>query len=105
MRDEITGEWRKLHYDELNYLFSSRNIAQVIKPKSMRWVTHVSRMMGERRVQGFGVEPEGKRPMGIPRRSWEDNIKMDLQEMGMGGIWTGSSWLSIGSIGTGGGHW
>ena len=58
-------------------------------------------MMGDRRVQGFGVEPKGKRPMGIPRRRWEDNIKLNLQEVGFGGIWTGSSWLRIG---TGGGH-
>jgi len=101
MRDKVTGEWRKLHYEELNFLFSSPNIAQVIKSRIMGWVGHVARMMEERRVQGFGVEHEGKRPMGIPRRRWEDNSKMDLQELGLGEIWTESSWLRIG---TGSGH-
>ena len=67
----------------------------------MRWAGYVARI-GDSRVLYRVLErkPEGKRPLGRPRRRWEDNIKMDLQEVGCG-VWTGSSWLRIG---TGGGH-
>ena len=68
--------WRKLYNEDLNYLYSSPNIVQVIKVRRMRWVGHVVHM-GERR---------GKRPLGRPRCRWEDNIKMDLQEVGCGGM-------------------
>ena len=68
---------------------------------SMRWAGHVARMGARRGVYRDLVgKTEGKRPFGRPRRRWEDNIKMDLQEVGLG-VWTGSSWLGIG---TGGGH-
>ena len=82
-RDEVTGEWRKLHNEELSDLYSLPNIVRVVKSRKMRWAGHVARM-GE----GGGVhrvlvgKPEGKRPLGRPRRRWEDNIKMDLQEVG-----------------------
>jgi hypothetical protein len=77
------GSWRKLHNDELHSLYSSPNIVRVIKSRRMRWAGHVARMRtGERCLQGFGWEAEGKRPLGRPRRRWEDNIKMNLREGG-----------------------
>jgi hypothetical protein len=80
-RDEITGEWRKLHNEELHGLYSSPNIVRVIKSR-MGWVGHVARMGKERGVyRVFVGKPEGKKPLGRPRRRWEDNIRMDLQEV------------------------
>ena len=83
-RDEVTGEWRKLHNEELNDVYCSPNIVRVIKWRRMRYVAR----MGERRcVYRVLVEKtEGKGPLGIPRRRWEDNIEMDLQEVGCVGI-------------------
>jgi hypothetical protein len=84
-KDEVKGEWRKLHNEELKDLYSLPNLVRVIKSKRMRWAGHVARM-GEGRC-AYGVlvgQPEGKRPLGIPRRRWEDNIRMDLQEVGFG---------------------
>jgi hypothetical protein len=79
--DEVTGEWRKLHSEELRDLYSLR----VVKSRRMRWAGHVARNGEGRDVHGFLVgRPEGKRPLGRPRRRWEDNIKMDLQEVGRG---------------------
>jgi hypothetical protein len=84
-RDEVTGEWRKLHNGELNYLHSSPNIVRVVKSRRMRWAGHVARMGDDRGVHRVLVEkPEGKRPLGRPRRRREENIKMDLQEVGGG---------------------
>jgi len=81
-RDEVTGDWRKLHKEELNDLYSSPNIVRVIKSRRMRWAGHVARMGEGRGVYRVLVgKPEGKRPLGRPRRRWEDNIKMALQEM------------------------
>ncbi|KAJ4444070.1 hypothetical protein ANN_05859 [Periplaneta americana] len=79
-RDEITGEWRKLHNTELHALYSSPDIIRNIKSIRLRWAGHVARM-GESRNALVG-RPEGKRPLGRPRRRWEDNIKMDLREVG-----------------------
>ena len=71
----------------LNDLFSSPNIVQVIKLRRMRWAEHVSRMGARRGVYRVLVgKPEGKRPLWTPRHRWEDNIKMDLQEVGCGGM-------------------
>ena len=100
-RDEVTGEWRKLHNEELSDLYSLPNIVRVIKSRRMRWAGHVARMAEGRGVHRVLVwKPEEKRTFGRPRDRWEDNIKMDLQEVG-GGLRTGWSWLRIG---TGGGH-
>jgi hypothetical protein len=83
-RDEVTGEWRKLHNDELNGLYSLTNIVRVIKSRRLRWAGHVARMGEGRGVYRVLVgKPEGKRPLGRPRRRWEDDIRMDLQESGM----------------------
>ena len=84
-RDEVTGEWRRLHNEELKDLYSSPNIVRVIKWKRMRWAGHVARMGEERRVYRSLVgKPEGRRPLGRPRRRCMDNIRMDLQEVGCG---------------------
>jgi len=91
-RDEVTREWRKLHNEELNNLYSSRNIVRVIKSRRMKWAGYVARM-GE----GIGVyrvlvgKPERMRPLGRPRRRWEDNIKMDLREVGCGCV----DWMEL----------
>jgi len=83
-RDEVTAEWRKLHNEELNDLYCSLNIVRVTKSR-MRWAGHVAHMDERRGVYMVLVgKLEGKRPLGRPRRRWEDNIKMDLQEVGCG---------------------
>jgi hypothetical protein len=90
-RDEVLGEWRKLHNEEHHDLYSSPTIVGVIKSRRRRWTGHVARM-GEWRGE-YGVlvgKPEGKRPLRRPRCRWEANIKMDLQEVGCGGVgWIG----------------
>ena len=88
-RDEVTEDWRKLHNDELNCLYTTRNIVRETKSIRMRWAGHVVRMGERSGVYRFLVgKPEGKSPLGRPRCRWEDNIKMDLQEVGGGcGDW------------------
>ena len=90
-RKEVTGEWRRLHNDELNHLYCSPNIVRVIKSRRMRWAGHVARMGEERWVYRVLVgKPEGRRPLGRPRRRWVDDIRMYLQEVGCGYVdWTG----------------
>ena len=84
-RDEVTGEWRRLHDEELNDLYSSPNIVRVIKSRRMTSTGHVVRMGEERGVCRVLVgKPEGKRPLGRPRRRWVDNIRMYLQEVACG---------------------
>jgi hypothetical protein len=82
-RDDVTEKWGKLHNEEHNDLYSTPNITRVIISRKMSSATHVA-SMGERRgAYRVSVgKPEGKRPLGTPRHSWEDNIKMDLQQIG-----------------------
>ena len=91
-RDEVPGEWRKLHNEELNDLYCSPNIVRVIKKSRMRWAGHVARVGESRGVYRVSVEkPERKRPLGRPRRKWDDNIKMDLKDVGCGGM----DWIEV----------
>jgi len=84
-RDEVTGEWRRLHNEELNDLYSSPNIVRVIKSRRMRQAGHVAHMGEERGVYKIWVgKLVGRIPLGRPRRRWVDNIRMDLQEVGCG---------------------
>jgi len=91
-RGEVTGEWRKLHNEELNDVYCSPNIVRVTKSRRMGWAGHVARM-----GDGIGVyrvlvgKPEGSRPLGRPRRRWEDNIKTYIQEVGCGGM----DWIEV----------
>jgi hypothetical protein len=96
-RDEVTGEWGKLYNEEHNDPYCSPKVVWVIKSRRMGHVAHIGERRGVYRV--LVGKPGGKRPLGRPRCIWEDNIKMDLQ-WGVG-VWTGSSWLRIG---TGGWH-
>jgi hypothetical protein len=82
-RDEVTGEWRKLHNEELHNLYSSPDIIRQIKSRRMRWTGRVARMGEEKKVYKVSVgKPEGKRPLGRPRRRLEE----DLREIGWGGV-------------------
>jgi len=91
-RDEVTREWIKLHNEELNDLYCSTNIVRVIKSRRVRWAGYVARLGKRRGVCRVLVgNPEGKRPVGSPRRRWVDIIKMDLQEVGCGGM----DWIEL----------
>jgi hypothetical protein len=91
-RDEVTGEWRQLHSEELHILYSSSNIIRQIKSRGMRWVGHVARMGEERNVYRVLMgKPEGKKPLGRPRHRWEDRIRMDLREIGWGSV----DWIQL----------
>jgi hypothetical protein len=83
--DEVTGEWRKLHNEELHNLYSSPNIIRQIKLRRMRWVGHVAHVGGDGNVYKVLVgNPKGKKPLGRPRHRWEDGMIMDLREIGLG---------------------
>ena len=91
--DEVTGEWRKLHYEELSDLYSLPNTVRVIKSRRMRWAGHVARIAERRGVHRVLVgKREGKRPLGRPRCRWEDNIKTDFQEVGCGSC---GDWMEL----------
>jgi hypothetical protein len=89
--DEVTGEWRKLHNEELRDLYSSPSIIRIIKSRRMSWAGHVARRGEKRNVYSLLVgKPEVKRQLGRPRRRWVDNIRMDLGEVGWGDVdWIG----------------
>jgi hypothetical protein len=89
---EVTGGWRKLHNEELHNLYSFPSIIRMIKSRRMRWAGHVARMGEKRNAYRILVgTPEGKRPLGRPRRRWVDNIKIDLREIG----WDGGDWIDL----------
>jgi hypothetical protein len=90
-RDEVTGGGRKLHNEELHDLYSSPSIIRIVKLRRMRWAEHVTRMREKRNAYRLLVgKPEGKRPLGRPRRRWVNNIGMDLVEVGWGDVdWIG----------------
>jgi len=98
-RDEVTGEWRKLHNEELSDLYSLPNIVLVVKSRRMRWAGHVAGM-----GQGRGVyrvligKPEGKRPLGRPRRRWGIILRWVFRKWEEV-VGTGWSWLRIGTVG------
>jgi hypothetical protein len=86
-RDEVTGEWRKLQNKEFHDLYSSPSIIRTIKSRRMRWAGHVARMGEKRNAYRLLVgKPEGKRPLGRPRRRWADGIRMDLGEVRWGDV-------------------
>jgi hypothetical protein len=86
-RDEATGEWRRLHNEKLNDLYSSPNIMRVIKSRRMDWAGHVARTAERKDVYRILVgRPDGRRPLGRPRRRWE-HIKMDLLD--------GMDWIQL----------
>jgi hypothetical protein len=100
-RDEVTGEWRKLHNEELSGLYCSPNILRVIKSRRMRWAGHVA-SMGER-IGLYRVlvgKLEERSLLERPRRRWKDNIKIDLQEVVCGCM----GWIELAQVGAGGGH-
>jgi hypothetical protein len=89
---EVNGSWRKLHNDELHSLYSSLHIVRAIKSRMMKWAGHVERMEEERGFYKVLVgRPEGKRPLERLSRRWEDNIKMDLREIGI----KGANWIKL----------
>ena len=91
-RDEVTGEWRKLHNGELNDLYCSPNIVQIIKSRGIRWAVYVASIRERRGVYRVLVgKTERKRPLERPRHRWEDNIKMAPQEVGFGGM----NWIDL----------
>jgi hypothetical protein len=86
-RDEVAGEWRKLHNEKLHKLYCLSNIVRVIKSRTMRWVGHITRVGEGRGVYRVLVgKLEGKRPLGRTRRRRDNNVKVDLQEVGCGVI-------------------
>jgi hypothetical protein len=91
-RDEVMGDWRKPHNEEFHNLYSSLNIIRMIKSRRMRWAGHVARMVAKRNAYRILVgKPEGKRPLGRPRRRWVDSFKIDLGETG----WGGMGWIDL----------
>jgi hypothetical protein len=90
-RDEVIGGWKKLHNEELQDLYGSSSIIRMSKSR-MRWAGHVARMRAKRNAYRSLVgKPERKRPLGGPRRRWEDNIRIDLGEIG----WGGMDWIDL----------
>jgi hypothetical protein len=98
-RDEVTRGWRKLHNEDLHSLYSSPSIIRMIESRRVRWAGNEARMGKKRNAYRIlGGKPDGKRPLGRPRRRWVDNIKIDLREIGWDGM-IGLIWLRIGTSG------
>jgi hypothetical protein len=87
-KNEVTGEWRRLHDEEFNALYSSPNVIRVMKSRRLKWAGHVARM-GESRI--LVGKSDSRRPLGRPTRRWEDNIKLNLREVG----WVGTNWIDL----------
>jgi hypothetical protein len=99
-RDEVTGEWRKLHSEELHNLYSSSDIIRQVKSRRMRWAVHVAHMGEVRKLHKVLVgKPEVRRPLGRPRSGWKMGSEWILGRMAWG-VWIGFDWLRTG---TGGG--
>jgi hypothetical protein len=97
--DEVTGNWRKLHKDGLHNLYSSTNIITLMKTRRKSWAGHVARMGETRNAYRILMgKPEGRRPLGRPRRGWVDNIKIDLRKIDWM-VWSESVWFGIGTSG------
>jgi hypothetical protein len=91
-RDEVTGDWRKLHNEELHNFYSAPNLIRMYKSRRMRWAGHVARMGETRNACRILVgKPEAKTPLGRPRCRWVDSIKVDLREIG----WDGRDWIDL----------
>jgi hypothetical protein len=91
-RDEVTGDWRKLHNEELRNLYSSPKVVRMIKSRRMRWAGHVPRMREKKNAYMLLVgKLNGKRPLGKPRRRWVYSIKIDLKEK----RWDGMDWIEL----------
>jgi hypothetical protein len=90
-RDEVTGEWRKLHEEELRDLYSAPSIIRMVKSKRMEWARDVARMEKRNACRLLVGKPEGKRLLGRPRRRCLDNIRMDLGEL----RWCGVEWIGL----------
>jgi hypothetical protein len=91
-RDEVIGGWRKLHNEELYNLYCWPSIIRMIKSRRTRWTGHIARMREKRNAYRILVgKPEGKRPLGRPRRKWDGNIRVDLREIG----WGGMDWIDV----------
>jgi hypothetical protein len=85
-KDDVKGDWRKLHNEELHNLYSSPNAIRMIKTRRMRLAGHVARMGKRNAYRILMGKPEGMRPLGRPRCRWVDNIKIDLREIGWYGL-------------------
>jgi hypothetical protein len=91
-KDEVTGEWRKFHNEELHNLYSSPDIIRQVKSRRMWWAGHVARMGEEIKVYKVLVgKPEGRKPLGRPRCRWEGGVRMDLREIGLRGV----DWIQL----------
>jgi hypothetical protein len=97
-RDDVMGEWSKLHNEEFHSLYSSPNIIRQIKSRQMKWAGHVACTGQEKKVYKVLVG-KPKRLLGRPRHRWDDGIRMDLREIGWGRVWIGLNWLWIGTSG------
>jgi hypothetical protein len=88
-RDEVMGDCRRPHTEELYNLYSKVNIIRVMKSRRIRWAGHVAQVREKRNAYRILGKPEGKRPLGRPRRRWVDNIKIDLER------WDGMDWVNL----------